>query len=179
MEAIEAEIARFSLAQLQAREAEFRTHYEARADRSAIDAVSDAMAAPEFAGEVAVTGRRVKAIYEAIITGDPDELRDMSPKQIDDSITGLLGSGRTADGNYGPVPLRPDFMRKQRQLFMRTVLSRLSQADVATLARFYASPLGRAKRAALLASFRRCNDDAGRHFITLMVQEQLTIVREH
>ncbi|MBB4000205.1 hypothetical protein [Aureimonas pseudogalii] len=173
MRAVEAEFASRSLEALQAGEADAVAHYEARPDRASIDAVGDAMAAPDLARETAVTGLRVKWIYETLLTGNMDEMRAMTPALVETGIREVLDRTRAPDDpEYGAPPLRKELVREQARMVKRMVLSHLPEADVAALAAFYASDVGRAKRRALVEAFGARNDEDGARFIRQLLERE-------
>lgn len=171
MRALEAQDAARDPAELVDDAAAAEARYEARLDRARIDAVSEAMARPDLAGETAVTGLRVKWIYEPLLTGSDTQLRAMSEQEIEAGIEDLLQRSRAAEGYEGAPPLRRELMRETSRQAIRSLLSRLPEADVATLAAFYASDAARAKREALLASYRTRSDEDAERFMRILIEE--------
>lgn len=171
MRVLEAQDAARDPAELVEDAAAAQARYEARADRDRIDAVSEAMARPDLAGETAVTGLRVKWIYEPLLTGSDKQLRAMSEQEIEAGVEDLLQRSRTLEGFEGAPPLRRELMRETSRQAIRSVLSRMPEADVATLAAFYASDAARAKREALLARYRTRSDEDAARFMRILVEE--------
>ncbi len=144
----------------------------ARGDRTVIRGVSEAMAAPELAGDIALTAQRIKRVYEALLAGRDEELRAMSPEALEASVEDLLAQTRGEKDEIAIPLLQPAFVRDEARLALQTVLARLPEEDVALLAAFYASETGRAKRDALIAAFRERNETDVRRFIRQLLEDK-------
>ena len=97
----------------------------------------------------------------------------MTPAMIETGIREVLDRTRAPDDpEYGALPLRKDFVREQKRMVKRIVLSHLPEADVATLAVFYASEVGQAKRRALVEAFGERNDEDGARFIRQLLEQE-------
>jgi len=159
----EAVLDAMSAEQAQSAGAKYDAQLNARADKAAIQKVSSLMAGPVLAGEHMVTAKRFKRIYEAIILGNTDKLRAMSPAEVEQGTREILAMSR--DKEDQPGPFMHQLMMDSWRLRKQAVLAQLSKADVAALQAFYASPAGRAKRAALVDTFVASNDKAATQVI--------------
>lgn len=160
----EAVLDAMSAEQAQAAGANYDAQLNARADKAAIQKVSSLMAGPVLAGEHMVTAKRFKRIYEAIILGNTDKLRAMSPAEVEQGAREILQMSRDPKEDQ-PGPFMHQVMMDSWRLRKQAVLAQLSKADVAALQTFYASPAGRAKRAALVDTFVASNDKAATQVI--------------
>lgn len=141
-------------------------------DRAAIREVSEAMAAPELAGDIALTAQRIKRLYEALLAGRDEELRAMSSEALEASVQDLLEQTRREKDEIAIPPLQPAFVRDEARLALQTVLARLPEDDLALLAAFYASETGRAKRDALIEAFRERNEADVRRFVRQLLDDR-------
>ncbi|WP_156421476.1 hypothetical protein [Aureimonas sp. AU40] len=141
-------------------------------DHALIREVSDAMALPDLAAEAGVTGRRIKWLYESLLTEDLQALRAMSPEALEAGVKGIMAQTRKADGETTIPPLRRNLLRNETLRSLRAILVRLPPGDLATLAAFYATEEGRAKRNALLHAFQHRVDADGERFLVRMLNEK-------
>lgn len=160
----EAVLDAMSAEQAQAAGAKYDAQLNARADKAAIQKVSSLMAGPVLAGEHMVTAKRFKRIYEAIILGNNEKLRAMSPAEVEQGAREILQMSRDPKEDQ-PGPFMHQVMMDSWRLRKQAVMTQLSKADVAALQAFYASPAGRAKRAALVDTFVASNDKAATQVI--------------
>ena len=161
----EAVLDAMSSEQAQAVGAKYDAQLNARADKAAIQQVSSMMAGPVLAGEHMVTAKRFKRIYEAIILGNTEKLRAMSTAEVEQGASEILQMSRDPREDQ-PGPFMHQLMMDSWRLRKQAVMAQLSKADVAALQTFYASPAGRAKRAALVDTFMASNDKAATKVIT-------------
>jgi hypothetical protein len=155
----EAVLDAMSIEQAQAAGPKYDAQLNARADKAVIQKVSSMMAGPVLAGEHMVTAKRLKRIYEAIILGNTDKLRAMSPTEVEQGTREILEMSRDPKEDQ-PGPFMHQRTIDSWRLRKQAVMAQLPKADVAALQTFYASPAGRAKRAALVDTFMASNDRA-------------------
>jgi len=124
-------------------------------NRQAITALAALMAASRFAGERALTARRMAwALERSRRGGPPPSLSDAS-----DQVAGMIAATREAEDARGPAqagtPGAGDHALVQ-------ALMKLPATDIATLTAWYGSAAGKAAKERLAGGFQGANDRAGR-----------------
>lgn len=164
-----------TLEQLQAQEPEILARLAARADRAAIAAIARAMAGPEFEADTALTGQRLKGIYETLITlgkSGTSEMRAMSQQELEQGVDTAISLSRAGAMDSQQVPpLQRGFRRDSARLRREAILSTLSTADIVQLRSFYSGKSGRAKVSAMIKAFHRCNDRDGRAMLLKLLED--------
>lgn len=127
----------------------------ARPDRQGIIALSAAMAASRFAGERALTTRRVAwALDRSRDVGTQPSLSVAS-----DQVSNMISGTRRAEDAKAPASAGAT-ARGDRPLIQ--ALLAMPPADIATLTAWYGSDAGKAAKERLVGSFQGANDRAGR-----------------
>lgn len=127
-------------------------------DGSHIRQLADLMASPELAAETALTAQVMYVSLEAFSDPNSAELASASPEKLKSELGGVITSLRDRTENEKPVP--KDIARMEEKARLTFILALLPKEDLSVLSDFYQSPEGKAKRQALVESYRQVSDQA-------------------
>jgi hypothetical protein len=127
-------------------------------DGSRIRQLADLMAAPELAAETALTAQAMYVSLEAFSDANSAELASTSPEKLKSELGGLIASLRDRTENEKPVP--KDVARMEEKARLTFTLALLPKEDLSVLSDFYQSAEGKAKRQALVESYKQVSDQA-------------------
>ncbi len=166
----QAKVARMYQAQDQVAAKEIETRLADPDKGPGIKALADLMAGPDLAVESAVTSQLMYLSLEAVSSADAGKLASVSRDKLQSEMKGVIASQRARSENEKPLP--KDIARADEKMRLTFVLATLSQEDLSVLTDFYRSAGGKAKRDALVDSYRRVSDQAngemlGRYFQAL------------
>ncbi|WP_117190274.1 hypothetical protein [Rhizobium terrae] len=127
-------------------------------DGPRIARLADLMAAPELAAETALTAQIMYVSLEVVSDADSAELTSASQEKLKAEMRNVVASLRGRTENEKPVP--KDVARMEERARLTFILATLSTEDLSALTDFYQSAEGKAKRQALIESYRQVSDQA-------------------
>ncbi|WP_246780204.1 hypothetical protein [Rhizobium ruizarguesonis] len=177
LEAGQAKIARMYEAQDQtaAKDIEMRLANPDNGPR--ISQLADLMAGPDLAVDTAFTAQLMYLCLEALSNSDVETLASASKDKLQSEMQGVISSLRSKSENEKPVP--KDIARANEKTRLTFVLATLSPEDVSVLTDFYESPGGKAKRDALIASYRQASDQANTEMLGQYFQALADYLKTH
>ncbi|MER0237084.1 hypothetical protein [Fulvimarina sp. MAC8] len=141
-----------------------------RPDGADIRALADLMAAPLLAAEVARMSSRASYMLDTSLV-DPKALSSaIDEDSIEGVVDQMIEASRPAGTNEGSGQLPPELMREIEGKAVVAVLLQLSPDEVQSLLEFYESPAGRAKREALVETFKARAENDMREFLVNYLQ---------
>lgn len=177
LEAGQAKIARMYEAQDQtaAKDIEMRLANPDNGPR--ISQLADLMAGPDLAVDTAFTAQLMYLCLEALSNSDVETLASASKDKLQSEMQGVISSLRSKSENEKPVP--KDIARANEKTRLTFVLATLSPEDVSVLTDFYESPAGKAKRDALIESYRQASDQANTEMLGQYFQALADYLKTH
>ncbi|TAU29534.1 hypothetical protein ELI13_35030 [Rhizobium ruizarguesonis] len=177
LEAGQAKIARMYEAQDQtaAKDIEMRLANPDNGPR--ISQLADLMAGPDLAVDTAFTAQLMYLCLEALSNSDVETLASASKDKLQSEMQGVISSLRSKSENEKPVP--KDIARANEKTRLTFVLATLSPEDVSVLTDFYESPGGKAKRDALIESYRQASDQANTEMLGQYFQALADYLKTH
>ncbi|MCQ1854218.1 hypothetical protein [Neorhizobium galegae] len=127
-------------------------------DGPRIKQLADLMASPELAAETALTAQVMYVSLEAFSDPNSAELASASSEKRKSELGGVIASLRDRTENEKPVPR--DIARMEEKARLTFVLAALPKDDLSVLSDFYQSAEGKAKRQALVETYRQVSDQA-------------------
>jgi hypothetical protein len=127
-------------------------------DGPRIKQLPDLMASPELAAETALTAQVMYVSLEAFSDPNSAELASASPEKLKSELGGVIASLRDRTENEKPVPR--DIARMQEKAQLTFILAALPKDDLSVLSDFYQSAEGKAKRQALVETYKQVSDQA-------------------
>ena len=173
----QAKVARMYQAQDQAAAKEIETRLVDPDKGPAIKALADLMAGPDLAVESAVTSQAMYLSLEALSSADAAKLVSVSQDKLQSEMKGVIASLRARSENEKPLP--KDMARADEKARLTFVLATLSPEDLSVLTDFYESPGGKAKRDALVESYRRVSDQANGQMLGQYFQALADYLKTH
>ncbi|MBY5377975.1 hypothetical protein ACCT03_26390 [Rhizobium johnstonii] len=142
-----------------------------------ISRLADLMAGPDLAVDTAFTAQLMYLCLEALSNSDVETLASASKDKLQSEMQGVISSLRSKSENEKPVP--KDIARANEKTRLAFVLATLSPEDVSVLTDFYESPGGKAKRDALIESYRRASDQANTEMLGQYFQALADFLKTH
>lgn len=173
----QAKIARMYQAQDQAAGKEIETRLADPNDGPRIRELADLMAGPDLAVEAAVTSQLMYLSLEALSNSDAAKLASASQDDLKSEMQGVISSLRAKSENEKPLP--KDVARANERTRLTFVLATLSSQDLSVLKDFYGSPGGKAKRDALVESYRQASDRANSEMLGHYFQALADYLKTH
>lgn len=157
-------IADMHQSQYQAAAKEIEARVAGTEDGSRIRELADLMASPELAVETALTAQVMYASLEAFSNANSVELAAASPEKMKSEMQGVVASLRGRTENEKPMP--KDVARIEEKARLTFILATLPKDDLSTLVDFYQSAEGKAKKQALVESYRDVSNRANTGLLT-------------
>ncbi|MGO7043069.1 hypothetical protein ACCS60_32525 [Rhizobium acaciae] len=142
-----------------------------------ISRLADLMAGPDLAVDTAFTAQLMYLCLEALSNSDVETLASASKDKLQSEMQGVISSLRSKSENEKPVP--KDIARANEKTRLTFVLATLSPEDVSVLTDFYESPGGKAKRDALVESYKRASDQANTEMLGQYFQALADFLKTH
>ncbi|KPH06596.1 hypothetical protein AOG23_22475 [Rhizobium acidisoli] len=173
----QAKIARMYQAQDQAAGKDIETRLADPADGPRIRELADLMAGPDLAVETAFTAQLMYLSLEALSNSDTGTLASAPQDQLKSEMKSVISSLRSKSENEKPVP--KDIARTNEKTRLSFVLATLSPEDLSVLTDFYRSSGGKAKRDALVESYRQASDRANSEMLEQYFQALADYLKTH
>ncbi|UIJ83466.1 hypothetical protein [Rhizobium leguminosarum] len=123
-----------------------------------ISRLVDLMAGPDLAVDTAFTAQLMYLCLEALSNSGVETLASAPKNKLQSEMQSVISSLRSKSENEKPVPKA--IARANEKTRLTFVLATLSPEDVSVLTDFYESSGGKAKRDALVESYRHASDQA-------------------
>ncbi|WP_245511432.1 hypothetical protein [Rhizobium leguminosarum] len=123
-----------------------------------ISRLVDLMAGPDLAVDTAFTAQLMYLCLEALSNSGVETLASAPKNKLQSEMQSVISSLRSKSENEKPVPKA--IARANEKTRLTFVLATLSPEDVSVLTDFYESSGGKAKRDALVESYRQASDQA-------------------
>ncbi|KAA9384180.1 hypothetical protein [Neorhizobium galegae] len=127
-------------------------------DGPRIKQLADLMASPDLAAETALTAQVMYVSLEAFSDPNSAELASASPEKLKSELGGVVTSLRDRTENEKPLP--KDIARMEEKARLTFTLALLPKEDLSVLSDFYQSAEGKAKRQALVESYKQVSGQA-------------------
>jgi len=127
-------------------------------DGPRIRQLADLMASPELAAETALTAQVMYVSLEAFSDTNSAELASAPPEKLKSELSGVIASLRDRTENEKPVP--KDIARMEEKARLTFILALMPNEELSALSDFYQSAEGKAKRQALVESYRQVSGRA-------------------
>ncbi|AGS26144.1 hypothetical protein NXC12_PE00568 (plasmid) [Rhizobium etli] len=173
----QAKVARMYQAQDQVAAKEIETRLADPDKGPGIKALADLMAGPDLAVESAVTWQTMYLLLEALSSADAEKLASVSQDKLQSEMNGVIASLRARSENEKPLP--KDMARADEKARLTFVLATMPPEDLSVLTEFYESSGGKAKRDALVESYRRVSDQANKQMLGQYFQALAEYFKTH
>lgn len=155
-----------------------RARLDAGADHEAIRTLAGLMAQPELAADTGSTGIYVHMALKAFSTVRQEELEKASDEQLLNEIKTLIGTLRDASKGEGGY-MSPAAAVSARRDWLSMALATLKPEDVTELLRLYQSQAGKARRDALVTTFRQLTDEANTGMLSAYLHDLRDYRKSH
>ncbi|MFS2178619.1 hypothetical protein ACCC98_22155 [Rhizobium pisi] len=142
-----------------------------------ISQLADLMAGPDLAVEAAFTSQLMYLSLEALSNSDTEELASASQDKLQSEMSGVISALRSRSENE--KPLSKDTARANEKAQLTFALATLSAQDLSVLSDFYGSSGGKAKRDALVESYRQVSDRANTDMLGQYFQALADYLKTH
>ncbi|MBB2753971.1 UNVERIFIED_ORG: hypothetical protein GGI57_004703 [Rhizobium aethiopicum] len=173
----QAKIARMYQAQDQAAGKDIERRLADPADGPRIKELADLMAGPDLAVESAFTAQLMYLSLEALSNTAAGTLASASEDKLKSEIKSVISSLRSKSENEKPVP--KDIARANEKTRLTLVLATLSPEDLSVLTDFYRSAGGKAKRGALVESYKQASNQANTDMLGHFFQALADYLKTH
>lgn len=173
----QAKIARMYQAQDQAAGKDIETRLADPADGPRIRELADLMAGPDLAVETAFTAQLMYLSLEALSNSDAGTLASAPQDRLQSQMKSVISSLRSKSENEKPIP--KDMARANEKTRLAFVLATLSPEDLSVLTDFYQSSGGKAKRDALVESYKQASDRANSEMLGQYFQALADYLKTH
>ncbi|MGR9299054.1 hypothetical protein ACU8L5_27810 (plasmid) [Rhizobium leguminosarum] len=142
-----------------------------------INRLADLMAGPDLAVETAFTAQLMYLSLETLSSSDAGTLASAPEDQLQSEMKSVISSLRSKSENEKPLP--KDMARANEKARLTFVLATLSPEDLSVLTDFYESPGGKAKRDALIESYKQVSDQANTEMLGQYFQALADYLKTH
>jgi len=173
----QAKVARMYEAQDQTAAKDIETRLADPDDGPRISQLADLMAGPDLAVETAFTAQLMYLGLEAPSNSDAETLASASQDKLQSGMQGVISSLRSKSQNEKPVP--KVIARANEKTRLTFVLATLSARDLSVLSDFYGSSGGKAKRDALVESYKQVSNQANTAMLRQYFQALADYLKTH
>lgn len=142
-----------------------------------INRLADLMAGSDLAVETAFTSQLMYLSLEALSNADTGELASAPQDKLQSEMKSVISSLRAKSENEKPLP--KDMARANEKTRLTFALATLSPDDLSVLTDFYESAGGKAKRDALVESYKQVSDRANSQMLGQYFQALADHLKTH
>ena len=173
----QAKVARMYEAQDQTAAKDIETRLADPKNGPRISQLADLMAGPDLAVETAFTAQLMYLGLEVPSNSDAETLASASQDKLQSEMPSVISSLRSKSENEKPVP--KVVARANEKTRLTFVLATLSAQDLSVLSDFYESSGGKAKRDALVESYKQVSDRANTAMLGQYFQALADYLKTH